>query len=507
MSAQRVPRSSAKDPHAGAAATCRARRSGHILVILALLVPMLIGVMGLVFDGGLMMHDARQLQHIVDAAATAAATDLRLERSVADAASTATSEIHTANAHPDAVVAVHSPPVAGEFAGMQGYVEVEAEITHRPRFMPLLDGLLERTLTARAVAGSADVTDGAAVVVLDPDPADVSIPPLPALPLVLPSILAGLEIEGLGRFSVDGSVLVNTTWGGVDENGDAVGSAAAPPYAVTCMPLLPLTRVRARQLRVVGGVDSPGNYQDYGSDGVSPLQANRLAVPDPYEGLPPPLVGNDAANVDPTLRGGVIVTGLPILGPPVTLRPGIYEYITVRTGVANFEPGIYIIRGIDPVTQSSLSLLTGSVNAHGVLFYITNHATYNGVSSPPDASDGESVPAVPGTNQLMPSVVLQSSLLGSGITGLNDAMSPFDGMVIYQRRADRRPIVIAHQNLLGTAQFGGTVFAKWAHVIFAGNGVYDARFVCGTLRVVTVFDTTLEPSQLLPPAQDVLLVE
>jgi hypothetical protein len=207
------------------------------------------------------------------------------------------------------------------------------------------------------------------------------------------------------------------------------------------------------------------------------------------------------------LRGGVTVLELPVIGPPVTLRPGIYQYIRVISGIANFQPGVYIIRGKDPVTQLSLSMVAGTVNAQGVLFYITDSEVYDGVSGSPDSGDGETSPASPGAGSLQPSVFIQASILGSGISGLNSAGSPFDGMVIYQRRQDRRPIVIAHQNLIGSGSFSGAVYGKWAHVLFVGNGTYDARFVCGTMRVLTLFDSTLAPSRSFPPAKDILLVE
>jgi hypothetical protein len=211
--------------------------------------------------------------------------------------------------------------------------------------------------------------------------------------------------------------------------------------------------------------------------------------------------------VNTAFRGGVTVTGLPILGPPVNLQPGVYDYINVVSGVVNFQPGVYIIRGRSPLTQLSLSMVAGTVNAQGVLFYITNSAGYDGASGAPDSGDGETAPAPPGLGALLPSVVIQAGLLGSGLSGLNSPGSPFDGMVIYQRRQDRRPIVIAHQNLLGSGDFSGAVYAKWGHVIFLGNGTYDARFVCGSMRVLTLFDSTLAPSRTFPPAQDVLLVE
>ena len=152
-------------------------------------------------------------------------------------------------------------------------------------------------------------------------------------------------------------------------------------------------------------------------------------------------------------------------------------------------------------------MVAGTVNAQGVMFYITNSPTYNGVSGAPDVNDGETSPSTSGAAHLVPSVLIQASLLGSGISPLANPGSPFDGIVIYQRRHDRRPIALIHQSLLGAGELSGAIYAKWGHLIFVGNGAYDLRFVCGTLRILTLFNTTLEPSRLFPPARDVLLVQ
>ena len=323
----------------------------------------------------------------------------------------------------------------------------------------------------------------------------------------LPAITGGFEIEGLGDFAVDGAVLVNNRWGGVNENGDPAGESAGPPYAVACTPLLPLTRLAVRDIRVVGGVDNPANYASFDSGEPSPLRANRLPVPDPYAELPVPTTSTDPSNVNATLRGQVTVTGLPLVGPPVVLQPGIYDFIHVASGIANFQPGVYVIRSVDPSTGVALNLAGGTVNARGVLFYITNSPGFDGTTGSPDANDGETEPPASSSATLTPSVVVQAALLGSGISGLNSAGSPFNGLLIYQRRQDRRPIVIAHQNLLAGGDLSGVVYAKWGHVVFLGNGTYDARFVCGTLRVVALFNATIAPTQLFPPARDALLVE
>ena len=56
-------------------------------------------------------------------------------------------------------------------------------------------------------------------------------------------------------------------------------------------------RLDARDIRVAGGVDNPTNYGSYAAGGGSPLQANRLPVPDPFRMLAVPSLSADPANV------------------------------------------------------------------------------------------------------------------------------------------------------------------------------------------------------------------
>jgi hypothetical protein len=318
------------------------------------------------------------------------------------------------------------------------------------------------------------------------------------------------------------------------------------------MPVLPTTRVQARDVRVAGGVDDPANYQNFEEAERSPLQANRLPVPDPFDDLPVPSEANDATNVKPTAHdpGHVVVVSLgpaslhpsllddvldevleplgpvwrpiieplvePVIDPlleslltPPALTPGVYESITVLSlGEVRFDPGVYIIRNKNPDTQKSLSIIGGWVKADGVMFYITDSAGYDGSSGEPDAGDEVDAPPENELVSSQPSVYIAPILPGSSISGLDDADSPFDGMLIYQRRLDRRPIVLAAVKLVGGGNISGTIYSKWGHTVFQGGlGTYDLRFVSGSMRVVTAFDSTIAPSQLLPPARDVLLVE
>jgi hypothetical protein len=43
--------------------------------------------------------------------------------------------------------------------------------------------------------------------------------------------------------------------------------------------------------------------------------------------------------------------------------------------------------------------------------------------------------------------------------------------------------------------------------MLVGGGTFNASFVAGTMRVVTLLDCLLSPTAPLPPAEDVFLVE
>lgn len=483
-----------------------AHSSGKLLILLAISLPMLVSIVGLVLDGGLLMLESRKAQHAGDAAATAAAASMAW--GTGDGEQTAIDYVQSLNGLPSADIGFASPPLAGPYAGRPGYVEVTVHQPYGAYFMGACGFADELSVTTRSVAGSEPATEAAAIVLLDPNPPEVTVQ---ALPISLPSLtplLGGLEVLGLGRLRVNGAVLVNNEWGGVDENGDAVGEQGSFNHACSCTPLLPLTHVLATDIRVVGGVDDPDNYGSIVSGESSPLRANRRPVPDPYADLPAPTLSVDSVNISATEYGGVAVQSLPLLPPPV-LQPGVYEWIQVIGvgGQVIFEPGVYIIRGVNPVTQLALNITIGNIQAEGVMFYITNSPAYSPASGTPDAFDGETAPAGPTAMTLVPSVLINVGLLNSHFSGLDDPGSPFDGLLIYQRRQDRRPIVIVQQGLLGTPDVSGNVYAKWGHVLLTANGTLRSGFVCGSLRVLSVLDLDIDPIDRLPPAYDVFLVE
>src|SRR6185503_14119148 len=122
-------------------------------------------------------------------------------------------------------------------------------------------------------------------------------------------------------------------------------------------------------------------------------------------------------------------------------------------------------------------------------------------------NDQEIAAPFPSSNNTPPCAVINIGLLGSTFSGLSDPSSPFNEVLIYQRRHDRRPIILVQENILGAGQMRGTIYSKWGHVVLAGKGTYETRFVVGTLRLFALLDMDVQPSGLLPPANDVYLVE
>jgi hypothetical protein len=491
------------------------RRSGKVLALVAIMLPTLCGLIGLVVDGGLLLSASRQAQHAADSAATAAAIEKQHGQSNAVALSVATQVVQQQNLLTSASVSLNSPPTSGPYAGLPEYVEVLVTDQSSTYFIHILCAPTTNQIAVRSVAGFEPSTVGAAIVVLDPDPPPFDTSPLPAIAALgtlpsLPAIVGGLEVLGVGIVQADGAVLVNTTWGGLDENRNQIGEShglLGLSHAVSATPVLGTSRLKARDIRVVGGVDDPTYYNPLASGDPQPLKTGRLPVDDPYKDLLVPTTAADPTNVKSTVYGGKTVLGLPLIGPPVTLQPGVYDWIEVISGQAQFQPGIYIVRGKNPLTQLALSVVAGQVQANGVMFYITDTASYSPASGLPDANDGQSTAPLPGSSNMPPCAVINIGLLSSTYSGLNDAASPFNGLFLYQRRLDRRPIILVQENLIGAGQLRGTMYSKWGHVILAGKGTYDARFVVGTMRLIALLDMQIRPSILLPPAQDVYLVE
>src|SRR5688572_26598392 len=141
----------------------RMNRAGKLLVLLAIMLPTLCGLIGLVVDGGLLLASSRQAQHAADSAATAAAMERQHGQSSAAALAVATQFVQQHNFMPDAEVSLNCPPSSGPYAGSSNHVEVFVADTCRTYFMHVLGGASTREISVRSVAGFESSTAGAAI--------------------------------------------------------------------------------------------------------------------------------------------------------------------------------------------------------------------------------------------------------------------------------------------------------------------------------------------------------
>ncbi len=497
----------------------RRRRSGSILVWSAFLLVALIAMVGLVIDGGLMMAAYRQCHNAADAAALAAAMDLMLGRSEAEAAATAVNFVTDAehNNLPDATVVVNVPPTQGPYAGSPDHVEAIVTYPFPTYFVHVVmpGHNRDQSVRAWAVAGFEWITAGEGVMALDP------------------TAWPGLNVSGGGRIKILGRIIVNSEGGGVDENGDPsnmalLGHNKWGAKVGTC-PLCPFGARRgvfAKDIQLVGGVDTPESFKNIDPlNPKSPLRCNGLPVPDPFANLPTPSTAN---GVDPTDWGTVKVTNAGLKqGPPswedpdtgeVTLQPGVYEQLTVTGGDVTLMPGIYVLSGSN---NNNLSLTGGEVTGEGVMFYNTG-ADYNpndgspDAGDPPDPMNQSPPPKHPATD--FGDVTLNASMHfftpSMHFTPIdtetfsypNPEINVFDGILFYQRRANPEPVRI--EGSLQEGVLEGTIYAKWSHFTIAGQGTCNAQFIVGSIAVTGQGNVTIDyAGKDIAKVQNVFLVD
>ena len=439
----------------------RRGRPGKALVAVAIMLPALCGVIGLVVDAGVLMTTRRQAQTAADAAARAAALERSLGGSDADALTVAREYVQALNNLPAATVVLNSPPLEGRYAGDSRYIEVVVTAPVDAHFIPVVGGPSKPEARARAVAGPELDAAGETIICLDPN----------AVP--------GLTVDR-ADFTVKGRVWVNSHGAGSDEAGGSV-SLGLPAHGTR---LLNGGTLKTEGMRVVGGVDSPAGYTN--SAGGLGFKARQLIRPDPLLNLPTPTTANGVQAVYSGPNGqnfgspqevAVTLTG----GANVTLNPGIYKSIEVTgtgPGSVTFQPGIYVLAGGNQAGRALHVQTGGTVSGAGVMFYNTG-STYDPATGGPDAADGDSLGTDPaatfGTVTVSPSAL--------SITPNETAGNPFAGMLIYQRRWNTRPLELYHNG--GDDTIRGTVYAKWARLTVHGPGTLHNQYVVGSFVATT----------------------
>lgn len=487
----------------------RRKRAGAVLVWFALLLVMLLGMVGLVIDGGFLMATHRHAQNAADAAALAAAFDLMYGASPGGGQIQATADtyVKTHNGLSDATVTVHIPPTSGHYTG-SGYVEVLVDDPVSTFFIQILPGIdPNQMVRGRAVAGFEMVTSGAGVCVLNPD----------ARP--------GLSVGGTGRLVVNGLVIDNSEGGGVDENGVPVNNGNNG----TAASVSNNGQFLATNVRVVGGVNNPANFEPYYAGDPPPLHCKQLPFPDPLLNLATPTESNgvinenrgdpNASNLNPVLndpsgRNYILSYGDddpndyyiedPVNDPANTvptmvLHPGIYNSIDITGGKVYFIPGIYVVSA-KKANQNAVKITGGNVMAQGIMIYNTGNS-YDAISGAPDCNDRKQKPPIPGDDSMLGSLMINAGMLfspidhtkynyGSQFDGDAPVSSEFDGMLFYQRRGSSMGLDI--QGDADQGMLEGTLYAKWGHTKISGQGTYDAQFVVGSIAIAGQGDVTID---------------
>jgi Flp pilus assembly protein TadG len=290
-----------------------AKRRGAVAAMVALALPLLIGVTAIGLDASLMYLQRRQAQSIADGAALAGAYQLYLSSTNTSGAKTAASAVASGATN----VSVSTPPTSGTYSGKSGYVQISLTIA-QPRFFSALWGSGTMSATAAAVAsGGSNSPYSTSSVVL-------------------------LNSSASGSLSVAGGSQVNSS------TAMQVDSSSASAVSVTNG-----SQINA-PLNIVGSDSVTGGSQINGT-----VRTGVSSVSDPLASIATPSV--PSATTTP-------MSGYPGYGS-YTMQPGLYSgNVTLGNGGSfTMKPGLYYIQG------GSFTVANGaSLSGSGVTIYIDN---------------------------------------------------------------------------------------------------------------------------------------
>jgi hypothetical protein len=305
--------------------------------------------------------------------------------------------------------------------------------------------------------------------------------------------------------------------------GPIVVNATASPAIVAGGP------IAAAQYRIVGP-SVTGVLSAYpGTTGR--LSLDSIPLSDPLIHLPTPASAPSAAGATATPQGqswntqalgspsvtdagatGLLAPNAVDASGSVQLYPGVYDSISITGGSVTFNPGVYILSATDG-SGYSLDITGGNVTGSGVMFYNTGADFVPGTGYPDSADRGLYDPGPSGTNAPWASSVGQDSFgairldssMGAQInfSPLDDDRGSFDGMLIYQRRANAQTITLVGGNL----SLAGTVYAKWAPLSFSGGGTYPVQMIVGSVQLSGTATLNITAARAVARADEVFLVE
>lgn len=293
-------------------------RRGTVAVLVALLLPVIIGVTALGLDGGLLLLQRRQAQSIADAAALAGAYSMYGGSSFSTAQSAAIA-IGTQNGVTISTSQVTQPKT--------GYVAVSVTVT-QPRCFSALWGSGNMSATANAVArGISSAYSTAAILVLDP------------------SGSAAIGISGLTTkvTAKNGSIIVDST------SSSSILSSGTPT-------------ITTPELDLSGGI----TYSGTNPNKATVTKTGQASTSDPLASISAP------SSSGMTVQSSSAINLLSSMTK--TISPGVYNggFNLSGSSVLTMNPGIYYING------GGINL-TGSagITGNGVFIYNTGGGPIN----------------------------------------------------------------------------------------------------------------------------------
>lgn len=305
-------------------------RRGAIVVMAALLMPIMVGAIGLGVEVGLWFQQKRSLQTAADAAAIAAV----YESLEADADSYSVETEATADAVRNGfdssadTITVSNPPSSGAYTADNAAYEVSLSKSATLLFAGFLMNQSSISISARAVA-RATASGEACVLSLD-------------------TSNTGVEVTGSGDITFDGCQVASNS-----SASDALSVSGSGDLTVDCY-------------SVVGGVSaSDGLTVDAG---CTP-KTGAAAITDPYADLETPAYGacDEAGGYTQNSTGTFTFDHDDDFETAYVICGDLW----VKKGTLVLEPGLYIIEG-DIKTNS-----TGTITGDGVTIILTDGGQIN----------------------------------------------------------------------------------------------------------------------------------
>ena len=297
---------------------------GFVLITFAAIAIVLVAFAGLVVDTAILQYYKRLAQEAADAGAIGGS--VQLSSGSGTGVTTAAKADTALNGFTDGsggvTVTVNNPPLAGDYAGNSGYVEVVVTKSLTPTFIQMV-GVNTMSVAARAVAGKG--SSSGCVYIMDSSASNA------------------LVTSGSGTLNTSCGVYVNSTDSkAVNLSGSAcIQSPTSPPNTAV--------------------VNIVGSYNNNSSCTPPTFNTGQTAVADPLASVAAPTVGSCTQTSNYSVPSGTAV-------PSGTYCGGI----TVSGGGSASFSGTYILLG-GGLTVSGGSSITGT----GVTFYNTYDATHS----------------------------------------------------------------------------------------------------------------------------------